>query len=92
VSYKKALKFKPENPDLALLIGVSKRKAGQREKGTEGLPEYPGFQARLVWFSYNLAEMDIEDGDLPRRRSISSRSISVSRKLPGNDQPRGYSP
>ncbi len=37
VSYKKALKFKPRNPDLALMIGLSKRKAGMRKRRSSGM-------------------------------------------------------
>jgi len=82
-NYKKALKFKPENPDLALLIAVSKRKAGMRKKARKVFKEIldykPGWYGSLI----NLAEMDIEDGDFTAAEKH-FKTIDVN--FPGNSR------
>lgn len=83
VSYKKALKFKPENPDLALLIGVSKRKAGQREKARKVFLNILDFKPGWYGSHINLAEMDIEDGDFAAAEKH-FKQIDIS--FPGNSR------
>jgi len=62
-NYKKALKFNPQNPDLALLIAVSKRKAGMRKKARQVFKDILDYKPGWYGSYINLAEMDIEDGD-----------------------------
>ena len=83
VSYKKALKFKPENADLALLIGVSKRKAGQREKARKVFLNILDFKPGWYGSHINLAEMDIEDGDFAAAEKH-FKQIDIS--FPGNSR------
>jgi len=83
VNYKKALKFKPENPDLALLIGVSKRRAGQREKARKVFRDILGFKPGWYGSHINLAEMDIEDADFAAAEKH-FKQIDIS--FPGNSR------
>lgn len=82
-AYKKALQLKPCNPDLELIIGVSRRKIGQRPEARkafqESLKHTPGWYGSHI----NLAEMDIEDG-LPQAAEKHLRAID--RCFPGNSR------
>jgi tetratricopeptide (TPR) repeat protein len=83
INYKKALKFKPENPDLALLIAVSKRKAGMRKKARKVFKDILDFKPGWYGSHINLAEMDIEDGDFAAAEKH-FKTIDVN--FPGNSR------
>lgn len=82
-SYKKALQLKPCNTDLELMIGVSRRKTGQRQEARkafqESLNHTPGWYGSHI----HLAEMDIEDG-LPQ--SAEEHLKAIDRCFPGNSR------
>ncbi len=82
-AYKKALKLKPRNPDLELMIGVSKRKTGQRRQARDAfrkiLSHTPGWYGSHI----HLAEMDIEDG---RLKSAEEHMKAIDRRFPGNSR------
>ncbi len=82
-AYKKALKLQPRNPDLELMIGVSRRKTGQRQQARaafrEILSHTPGWYGSHI----HLAEMDIEDG---RFRTAEEHLQAIDRRFPGNSR------
>jgi len=83
VNYKKALKFKPQNPDLALLIGVSKRKAGLRKKARRRFDDILSYRPGWYGSHINLAEMDIEDG---RFSEAEKHLKKIDARFPGNSR------
>ena len=82
-AYKKALRLKPRNPDLELMIGVTKRKTGRREEARKAfrdtLSHTPGWYGSHI----HLAEMDIEDG---KPESAEEHLKAIDRKFPGNSR------
>jgi len=83
VNYKKALKFKPQNPDLGLLIGVSKRKAGMRKKARQVFKDILVYKPGWYGSYINLAEMAIEDGDFAAAEKY-FKKIDIT--FPGNSR------
>lgn len=83
VSYKKALKFSPRNPDLALLIGLSQRKSGLRTKARGVFQEILDFKPGWYGSHINLAEMDIEDGDFA---AAEKHFKKIDANFPGNSR------
>ncbi|MEA1928676.1 MAG: tetratricopeptide repeat protein [Candidatus Auribacterota bacterium] len=82
-SYEKAMKFKPENADLALLIGVSLRQVGQRDKARKVFQDTLNFKPGWYGSYINLAEMDIEDGDFA---SAENHFKKIDSSFPGNSR------
>ncbi len=82
-AYKKALRLKPRNPDLELMIGVSKRKTGWRKEARKVfrdiLSHTPGWYGSHI----HLAEMDIEDG---KPEAAEKHLKAIDRKFPGNSR------
>lgn len=83
VAYKKALKLKPRNPDLELMIGVSKRKTGQRRQARAAFREILNHTPGWYGSHIHLAEMDIEDG---RMESAEEHMKAIDRRFPGNSR------
>jgi tetratricopeptide (TPR) repeat protein len=82
-AYKKALKLKPRNPDLELMIGVSKRKTGQRKQARDAFREILNHTPGWYGSHIHLAEMDIEDG---RFGSAEEHMKAIDRRFPGNSR------
>jgi len=82
-AYKKALKLKPRNPDLELMIGVSRRKSGQRQQARKAFREILNHTPGWYGSHIHLAEMDIEDG---RHRSAEEHFKKIDSRFPGNSR------
>ncbi len=83
VYYKKALKFKPRNPDLELMIGVSTRKSGLRKKARKTFETILNYSPGWYGSHIQLAEMDIEDGLFD---SAEQHLKKIDIRFPGNSR------